>query len=337
MLVLGIETTCDETSCSIVRDGFEILSLVVHSQVDLHKEFGGVVPEIASRRHVEVISAVMEQALQKAGCTLSDIDLISVAKGPGLIGALLVGIHFAKGLSFAQNIPLIGVSHIEAHLYASMMEDEKPLFPSLGVVLSGGHTSLVLVHDIGNYELLGETIDDAVGEAFDKVAKILNLAYPGGPEIEKLAQGITESSFSFKSGKVKEKPLHFSLSGLKTQVLYAVQKCPSLSLQEKKEIAFSFQETVFQDVIEKIKLGSSSYPVRAIYFGGGVTQNKRLKNLCKEKLSLPLFFPSPALALDNAAMIAGLGFHEYKKKNINELFCLQAETRILWKNSLISS
>lgn len=334
-LVLGIETTCDETSVAIVRNGFEILSHVIHSQIPIHKEFGGVVPEIACREHIEVITPLLDEALKKASCTLSDIDLIAVAKGPGLIGALLIGINFAKGLAFSCKKPLIGVNHIEAHLYAAMMscEPSKLTFPALGVVLSGGHTSLVLINKIGEYSKIGETVDDAIGEAFDKVAKMLGLPYPGGPEIEKLAQGCDPKAIALKAGKVKGKPFDFSFSGMKTSVLYTIKgqdlkREMSLELDEKKKIAAAFQYTVFRDVIDKIALAVKSYPVRALYLGGGVTQNLELRRMLEEVVDLPIYFPKRELCLDNGAMIAGLGFHKFAARPIDELLTLEPETRI---------
>lgn len=325
MLVLGIETTCDETSCSLVKDGHEILSNVISSQIDLHKEFGGVVPELACRRHIDVIVPVLQEALTKANCTLDDIDAIAVAYGPGLVGALLIGLHFAKSLALSLNIPIIPVNHIEAHLYAAIMSHQKPLFPALGVVLSGGHTSLVAVDDIGSYQLLGETIDDAIGESFDKVAKMVGLPYPGGPEIEKKAlKGISER-FHFKAGRVKTNPLDFSFSGIKTSVLYTIRDLTSpLSEQDICDIAFAFQEAVFNDVLRKITLALESKNFKALYLGGGVTLNKRLRTLLAESINIPIFWPNSDLCLDNAAMIAGLGFH----KPPHPSYDLDPETRI---------
>lgn len=325
MLVLGIETTCDETSCSIVKDGVEILSNVISSQIDLHKEFGGVVPELACRRHIDVIVPVLQEALQVAGCTLQDIDRIAVAKGPGLVGALLIGLHFAKSLAWSLNIPLVAINHIEAHLYAAVMSHPEPTTPALGVVLSGGHTSLVAMHGIGSYTLLGETIDDAIGESFDKVAKMLSLPYPGGPYIEKKALSGDPSRFAFKAGRVKASPLDFSFSGIKTSVLYTIRDMPKpLSEQDICDISASFQEAVFHDVQQKMILALQKESYKAIYLGGGVTQNKRLRALFAEKIKLPLFWPRNDLCLDNAAMIAGLGFH----KTPLDSYDLEPETRI---------
>lgn len=336
MLVLGIESTCDETSCAIVKDGFEILAHVTKSQINLHREFGGVVPELACRDHITTITPVIQETLSQAGLSLDDIDLIAVARGPGLIGALLIGITYAKGLAWAKDIPLIGVNHIEAHLYAAMMSltPDQLQFPALGAILSGGHTSLVLINQIGQYKLLAETVDDAIGEAFDKVAKILDLPYPGGPEIEKLAQHGNPHSIAFRTGKVKEQPLNFSFSGLKTNVLYTVRgkdlkRSTPLSLIEKQNIAASFQYTAFSDVIGKLKLALSQYPyIKEIFLGGGVVQNQKLRSMLKEAITLPIHWPKPELCLDNAAMIAGLGYHKFFENPKNMLFDLEAQTRI---------
>lgn len=337
MRVLGIETTCDETACAIVEDGSRILANVISSQIDLHAEYGGVVPELSCRRHVDVLIPVIQQALNEAHLTLNDIDLIAVAYGPGLIGALLIGVTAAKALSLALNKPLIGVNHIEAHLYAAIMSQEKPItFPALGVVLSGGHTALVKMDSIGSYTLIGETVDDAIGEAFDKVAKLLNLPYPGGPQIEALAIKGNSKRFTFKAGKVKGKPLAFSFSGLKTAVLYALKgqnqekkDIQEYSQQDKADISAAFQQAAVSDVVEKIRLAASQYACETIIFGGGVTNNKYLRHLVSKELpNLLACWPSLGLSLDNAAMIAGLGYHTYKNKGQGDTMDLETATRI---------
>lgn len=319
MKVLGIESTCDETACAIVEDGKTILSQTIASQIDLHTQYGGVYPELACRRHFDVLLPLVEETLQKAHLRSQDIDLIAVAHGPGLIGALLLGLTAAKGLALAWNCPFVGVNHVEAHLYAAIMGHEEPRFPALGVVISGGHTLLVKINSIGDYQAIGSTVDDAVGEAFDKVAILLDLPYPGGPEIEKLALQGDATRYPFKPGVVKERPWDFSLSGLKTNVLYTLKgqncdrKAPSLLPDsEKAHIAAGFQEAVLGDIVKKVLAAAEAFGCQMIFLGGGVTQNKRLQNLLASS-PLPVVFPPPGLSLDNGAMIAGLGLHVFQR------------------------
>ncbi|MBA3815814.1 MAG: tRNA (adenosine(37)-N6)-threonylcarbamoyltransferase complex transferase subunit TsaD [Parachlamydiaceae bacterium] len=338
MLVLGIESTCDETASAVVRDGRDILSNVITSQIDLHAEYGGVVPELSCRRHVDVIIPVIEKSLHEAKVTLQDIDLIAVAHGPGLIGALLIGLTAAKTLSLALDKPFVGVNHIEAHLYAALMSQPQPVtFPCMGVILSGGHTALVRMDDVGCYTLVGETIDDAIGEAFDKVAKMMDLPYPGGPQIEKLAVNGNRHRYNFKPGKVKNNPFSFSFSGLKTAVLYGIkgQNCNTfnenkpLSEQDKADAAAAFQHAAFKDIINKSLLAAKEHSCNTLIFGGGVTNNMTLRQLFNEQAGeLNLLWPSLGLSLDNAAMIAGLGYHVFKKKGKGDTFELPAATRI---------
>lgn len=336
MIVLGIESTCDETACAIVKGGREILSNVISSQIDLHKEYGGVVPELACRRHVDVMLPVIEEALQRANLTLEQIDVIAVARGPGLIGALLIGLSTAKSLSLALGRPYVGVNHIEAHLYAAMMPNlDEMVFPSLGVVLSGGHTSLVKMNGVGSYELLGQTVDDAIGEAFDKVAKVLSLPYPGGPEIEALALLGNAERHPFKPGKIKGRPLDFSFSGLKTGVLYAATGQNSttpnreLSHSEKCDIAASFQRVALEDVVSKTLAAAQQFGCQTIIFGGGVTNNRKLREMFTAADPSRLYlWPPLGLSLDNAAMIAGLGYHVYQNKGCGDSLDLEALTRI---------
>jgi N6-L-threonylcarbamoyladenine synthase len=337
MLVLGVETTCDETSCAVVRDGRQILSNVVSSQIDLHAEYGGVVPELSCRRHVDVFIPILQKALEEANSSLSEIDLFAVAHGPGLIGPLLIGITAVKTLSLIEKKPFIGINHVEAHLYAAIMSHLEPIsYPCLGVVLSGGHTALILINEIGSYQLIGETVDDAIGEAFDKIAKLLGLPYPGGPQIESLAQKGSLNRFSFKPGKVKNHPLHFSFSGLKTALLYAVkgqngvlQTEKSLSQQDKENLSSAFQYAAFTDVIDKTKAAADSYNCKTVVFGGGVTNNKELRRLFAQHAPhLHLLWPSVGLSLDNGAMIAGLAYHHYLKRGKGDSFELEARTRI---------
>ncbi len=333
MLVLGIESTCDETACAVVKNGQEILSNVISSQIDIHKEYGGVVPELACRRHVDLIIPVLKQALEEAQVTLEEIDLIAVAHGPGLIGALLIGLNTAKALALAHHKPFIGINHIEAHLYAAMMSTETPVtFPCLGVLLSGGHTALVLIKEIGQYELIGQTIDDAIGEAFDKVARMLDLPYPGGPQIEKLALTGDAQKYIFKAGTVKKQPFNFSFSGLKTAILYRLRDIKEAGLmdeQVKQDIAASFQKTAFDDIIKKTLLAVEKYQIQTILFGGGVTNSQALRRLFQKKVDkCRLVWPSTGLSLDNAAMIAGLGYHVYLKRGKGDEMDLEPLIRI---------
>lgn len=348
MIILGIETTCDETSVAIVEDGDHILSLVTFSQEQLHSIYGGVVPELASRRHLDVIDPTVTEALNKASLSISQVDAIAVAHGPGLVGSLLVGINYAQGLALGSNKPLIGINHIEAHLYAAMMGRPK-IFPAIGVVLSGGHTSIIEIQAIGRYQLFGQTIDDAIGEAFDKVAKMLALPYPGGPEIEQLALRGDPHRFAFHAGRVKEHPLSFSFSGLKTQVLYALRDQPGAKLVGTKlagatlaettmaDLAASFQKAAFDTVIQRLKLIQQQKPIEAIYLGGGVTRNRYLRERLNS-LGLPCYFPDPELCLDNGAMIAGLAFHKLSSHSLSSLesgpISLRPQTRIPFFNAL---
>lgn len=321
MLVLGIEATCDETAIAVVRNGTEILSNVIASSSAIHALYGGVFPELACQQHIDLLIPTLQNALKEAHVTPREIDLIAVAKGPGLIGALLIGLNAAKGLALSWNKPLVGVHHVEAHLYAAMMGAPTPwLFPALGLVVSGGHTLLLHILEVGSYEQLGSTVDDALGEAFDKAATLLDLPYPGGPEIERLARQGNPQRFPFRAGQVKQHPLHFSFSGLKTAVLYAVKgpngtrHTPSaLDLATKQDIAASFQEAAFRDLIEKIELARRQIPCKAIFLGGGVSCNAQLRRRFHEHFpSLPLFWPPSGLSLDNGAMIAGLGYQIYR-------------------------
>lgn len=330
MHVLGIETTCDETAASVVVDGIDIRSNVIASQVEIHQQYGGVYPEIAAREHVEAIIPVIDRALKEASTSFEAIDLIAVAKGPGLIGPLLVGFNAAKTLSLAWNIPFIGINHVEAHLYAAMMSHQAFVFPALGLVISGGHTFLVEIFDVGSYSLIGTTVDDAIGEAFDKVAALLGLPYPGGPQIELLAQEGDPRKYPFKAGVVKSHPWDFSFSGLKTSVLYAVKgqngnkKDPLLlSDQEKKDVAASFQEAALSAIVNKTLKAANTYHSQAIYVGGGVSNNLKLQE--KLQADIPIYWPTKGLSLDNAAMIAGLGYHAFQGKS--DPYTLEPETR----------
>jgi len=308
MLTLGIETTCDETACAIVRDRKEILASVVSSQIDLHKAYGGVVPELASRRHVDLLVPIYEETLARAQLLPEALDLIAVSHRPGLIGALLVGLNFAKGLSLGLQKPLIGVNHVYAHLYAPFMQKDSPPLPALGLVISGGHTALFLLQEGHDPQLISQTVDDAIGEAFDKCARLLGLPYPGGPEIEKLALQGNPQRFPMRAGRVKTDPLAFSYSGLKTAVLYTLQKLPDPTRQDKADLAASFQEAAFASLLDKTLPAAETYGLSHLVIGGGVSNSHRLRLLFAEKApQLVTHWPQPLLTTDNGAMIAGEG------------------------------
>lgn len=337
MRVLGIETTCDETACAIVEDGATILSNVVTSSIDLHIPFQGVVPELACRRHVEVFLPVLEECLDGAGLQLDDIDVIAVARGPGLMGALLIGLNAAKALAMAAERPFVGVNHVEAHLYAAMMGRlEQVCFPAVGLVVSGGHTTLCLIEAVGQYRLLGTTVDDAVGEAFDKVSVLLGTGYPGGPKIEALAKQGDSKRFSLSAGRVKGQPLDFSFSGLKTAVLYAAKGQDAQNLlflddQEKADLAACFQEVALGDLVRKTLLAVQQTGAKSIVVGGGVSCNQRLRQLLAQAAGqLPVFWPAPGLSTDNASMIAGLGYHIYQRQQKSCPFDLEASPQLPW-------
>ena len=334
MYTLGIESTCDETAASVVYSGKKILSNVTASQADLHACYGGVFPEMAARRHADAMVPVIEEALAQSGMAVEDIDLIAVAKGPGLIGPLLLGLHAAKSLALVWKKPLVGVNHVEAHLFAAMMEGD-PILPALGVVISGGHTFLVKIDELGKYTMIGKTVDDAIGEAFDKVAVMLGLSYPGGPALEKLSRQGNPSKYRFHPGKVKGRPWDFSFSGLKTNVLYTIKGQDSdknapcrLAEEEKPHIAAAFQEAALGDIVSKACKAAAEFGCQAIYLGGGVSQNGRLRQMFQEKnIPIPVIFPPQGLSVDNAAMIAGLGYHVFLRQGADPLD-LEPQTRI---------
>ncbi len=323
MLTLGIETSCDETSVAVVKDN-NILSNSVSSSVDLHKDFGGVIPEIAARYHVEYINYVLDDALKTAGKRLEDIDLIAVTTRPGLVGALLVGISLAKSLSLALDIPLIGVDHLIAHLYAASICGNGVKFPFVGFVVSGGHTNLFLARDVKRYKLLGQTLDDAAGEAFDKVAKMLGLGYPGGPVIEKRAAKGRIDKKLFSRDDFDES-LNFSFSGIKTAALYYLRSkgLRARKRQEVNNIAASFQDAVTDILVKKAFEAVRRQKVRTLVLGGGVTANSILRDKMADQAQyngVKLHLPPMKLCLDNAAMVAGLGGALYKKGVRSDLY-----------------
>lgn len=318
MLILGIETSCDETSAAVVRDGCFILSSVVASQIEIHRRYGGVFPEVASRQHILSIIPVIEEALEKAGVTWEDLSGVAVTYGPGLAGSLLVGVNVAKAIAWAKNLPLIGINHIEAHIYANWLTGEPPSeFPLLCLVVSGGHTSLFLMKDHGEYEELGYTLDDAAGEAFDKVARLLGLGFPGGPAIEREAKRGNPEAFRFPRAWLRG-TYNFSFSGLKTAVLRELQQYgegislkPGTKLPENvpvADLAASFQEAVVDVLVEKTRQAAVNYRVKEVLLAGGVAANSLLRERMKASIPVPVRWPPPELCTDNAAMVAAAGY-----------------------------
>ena len=307
ILTLGIESSCDETSASIVRNGREVLSNVINSQIEIHKQFGGVVPEIASRNHVEAISNVSEEALEKAGITWKDIDLISCTYGPGLVGALLVGVSYAKGLSYALKKPLIGTNHIEGHIAANYITHPELQPPFLCMVISGGHTHLIHIKDYNNFEILGKTRDDAIGEAFDKVARVIGLGYPGGPKIDALAK---EGNPTIEMPKTHLDNLDFSFSGIKTHIINLHHKDPDMN---HADLCASFEKAVTEILLENTKKAAEGLNIKTIALAGGVSANSYIRSsfLKLEEEGYRIYYPDPVLCTDNAAMIASSGYYNY--------------------------
>lgn len=315
MLILGIETSCDETSASVVKDGVNILSNVIASSLKYHKKFGGVVPEIATRHHVENIDKIINRSLCDAGIRIDGIDAVAVTDGPGLVGALLTGISCAKAISYSMNKPLIPVDHLKAHIYSAVMIKDAPDFPFIGLVISGGHTRLYLVKDFDSFELLGDTTDDAVGEAYDKVAKILGLGYPGGPIIDRLAKKGGPKAIKFTC-KAANNSLDFSFSGIKTAVLYYVKSHAAGRRLQVEDICASFQESVLSVIVKNSLKAMENHRINAFVTGGGVSANSRFREMMQREAmyrDFKLYFPPMGLCSDNAAMTAGLGYRLYKK------------------------
>jgi N6-L-threonylcarbamoyladenine synthase len=323
MLVLGIETSCDETAISVVENGKRILSNVVASSLHLHKEYGGVVPELATRHHVELISYVLGGALRRAKIKLEDIGLVACVHGPGLVGALLIGMSLAKALSLSLNVPLIGINHLQAHVYAALMNNRRIQFPFAGMVVSGGHTNLFYVKDFLDWQMLGRTRDDAAGEAYDKVAKILDLGYPGGPVIEKMARTAGADKIRFPRSYLEKDSLDFSFSGLKTAVLYYVKKQQSpVNRYQLGNIAAGFQEAVVDVLANRAVNACLLKKVKRFAIGGGVIQNRRLRKVVSERLKwqgIGVSLPEVELCQDNAAMVAGLGYQLYRRGIVSDL------------------
>lgn len=332
MLILGIETSCDDSAAALVRDGKTILSQAIHSQFAVHAPYGGVVPELASRNHLEKILPVIEKAMADANVAWSDLDGIAVTYGPGLVGSLLVGLSAAKALAFALRIPFRGVNHLEGHLMAIFLEDTTVSFPFLGLLVSGGHTSLYRVEGFGAYRLLGQTRDDAAGEAFDKVAKLLGLGYPGGVVIDRLSGKGDPQAFSFPRAMTSAKTLDFSFSGIKTAVRYFVERNEPTFIQARMtDLIASFQEAVVDSLILKLSQAVSATGVRRVVLSGGVASNRRLRKRLTElagKEGLTVHFPSPQLCTDNAAMVAAVGYRHLRDGKSSPL-SLNAEANLL--------
>lgn len=315
--ILAIESSCDETAASVVKNGREVLSNVIYSQIALHTEYGGVVPEIASRKHIEKINQVIEQALLDAGAELRDMDAIAVTYGPGLVGALLVGVSEAKAISFATGIPLIGVHHIEGHISANFIENKDLEPPFICLVVSGGHSHLVVVRDYGTYEIIGKTRDDAAGEAFDKVARAIGLGYPGGPKIDRVSKEGNPDAIHFPRAKVADAEYDFSFSGLKSAVLNYLNSCQMKGGKiVTADVAASFQKAVIDVLVEHSMDAVRKYGYHKFAIAGGVASNSGLRSAfekaCGEK-GIAFYHPSPIYCTDNAAMIGTAAYYEYQK------------------------
>lgn len=321
--ILAIESSCDETSAAVVLNGREILSNVIASQISTHEQYGGVVPEVASRIHIEAISGVVEEALLKANITLEKIDAIGVTYGPGLVGALLVGLQFAKGLAFASKKPLVGVNHIEGHICANYIQHKDLKPPFISLVVSGGHTFIVHVKDYGIYEVIGQTRDDAAGEAYDKVARALGLGYPGGPKIDKIAKEGNPKAITFPKANFHEETLDFSFSGVKSAVLNYLNKCNMQNIEiNKADVAASFQQAVVDVLKDNVLLTCKKKNIDTIAIAGGVASNSTLREtLINEagKKGIKVLFPTPILCTDNAAMIGSAAYFNFINGKVNDL------------------
>ena len=320
--ILGIESSCDETAASVVKNGREVLSNIISSQIVIHRKFGGVVPEIASRKHIENIMPVIDEALRKADVTLENIDAVAVTYGPGLVGALLVGLSAAKSLAWATGKPLIGVNHLEGHVFANFLADADLKPPFMALVVSGGHTALLKVTGYNSFELLGQTRDDAAGEAFDKIARVMGLPYPGGPEIEKLALGGNPHAIEFPIAKL-DAPYEFSFSGLKSAVInYLHNEEQAKRPVNRADVAASFQHAVVDALVQKAVRAMQDTGLKKIVLAGGVSANKTLQTTLAEAVShvgAELVHPTPILCTDNAVMIACRGYFMYRDGLISPL------------------
>lgn len=315
VLILAIESSCDETAASVVKNGREVLSNIISSQIELHKLYGGVVPEIASRKHIEKINQVIEEALKEADVTLDDLDAVGVTYGPGLVGALLVGVAEAKAISYARKLPLVGVHHIEGHISANYIENKDLEPPFVCLVVSGGHTHLVVVNDYGKYEIIGRTRDDAAGEAFDKVARAIGLGYPGGPKIDRLSREGDPEAIHFPKARIEGSPYDFSFSGLKSAVLNYLNGCRMKGEEVcRADVAASFQKVVTDVLVEHAIKAVKEYGYDKLAIAGGVASNSTLRTAmeraCRNN-KIKFYHPSPILCTDNAAMIGAAAYYEY--------------------------
>lgn len=323
MLILGIESSCDETAAAVVENGRVLKSNVISTQIPIHTLYGGVVPEIASRKHTERISQVVDKALSDAGVTLDDIDAVGVTYGPGLVGPLLVGVSFAKSMAYAAKKPLVGVHHIEGHISANYIEHSELKPPFLCLIVSGGHTHLVRVKDYSEYEILGRTVDDAAGEAFDKVARAIDLGYPGGPKIEKISYEGNPDAIEFPQGKVSDHPYDFSFSGLKSAVLnYLNGEKMKGNEVNRADVAASFQKSVVSSLVMRAEMALDEFGGDSFAIAGGVSSNgvfrKAMEEMCERK-GVKFYAPSPILCTDNGAMIASAAYFDYQKGYVGEL------------------
>jgi N6-L-threonylcarbamoyladenine synthase len=329
MLILGIESSCDETAAAVVRDGREILSSVISSQIELHKPYGGVFPELAAREHLDKIEPVVKEAIAKANVEFKDLDAIAVTQGPGLIGSLLVGVSYAKALAWGLEIPFVGVNHIEGHVYSIVFENPSVQYPALALIVSGGHTNLFYIPEEGKYKVVSRTRDDAAGEAFDKVGKMLGLSYPGGPVIEKIAKTGDAAKIKFPIAKISDGRPDFSFSGLKTAVSRYIRENEIVPVagdetpsQEIKDIAASFQATVVKSLMINVEKLAIELQPKTLIVAGGVACNLALREAAETlgaKMDLPVYFPSKHLSTDNAAMIAAAGYFHLKNGETSDL------------------
>lgn len=335
MIILSVETSCDETSVAITKDGKEVLSNAVLSQINIHQQFGGVVPEVASRSHVEMMNYVFLEAIKKANILISDIDLVAVTQGPGLIGSLLVGINAATAFAYAHQLPLMGVNHLLGHIYAAQIENEMK-FPAICLLVSGGHTELLYIKSHMDVKILGTTLDDAVGEAYDKVARILGLSYPGGPAVDKLAQSGNKHIFSLPRPYLKNDLYNFSFSGIKSAVLNLVNKLRMKNENfEVADICASFQESVTDVLVDKTKKAAQELAVKQIIVAGGVAANKGLRNKMYERIrDIDIIIPSIIYCTDQAAMIGVAAYYQLQKEGKSFNYVLKGDSSLNFESKM---